>query len=115
MARREVATSVAEQLKPIVEPVGQLIHGQHPEPDRRQLDRQRDSLESSAQAYDGSLVLAGDREAWHGGDGPIGEQCDSRELAGGAGRPALIDVSRTRARIARIPPIVGGQPAVLSP
>ncbi|GAA1688101.1 hypothetical protein GCM10009733_100900 [Nonomuraea maheshkhaliensis] len=76
MAGQRGAAAPGEQPEPVVEAFEDLLGGQHPRPDRGQLDRQRQAVEAAAQVGHGGLVGRGQLERAGACRGPLGEQAD---------------------------------------
>ncbi|WP_160311612.1 hypothetical protein [Streptacidiphilus melanogenes] len=74
MAGERPAGASGEQCEPVVEPLADLLDGQHRQPPRRQLQRQRDPVETAAERGDLLGVAGCDGEAGEHGRGPLREQ-----------------------------------------
>ena len=74
LPRRRTTTAAGEQCVPVGQPLQDLLGRNHPQPRRRQFDRQRQPVQFGADAGDGGLVVVGELETRHRGGRPIGEQ-----------------------------------------
>ena len=87
LPQRRGPVARVQQLEPVPQPVGDLLHRQRPHPGRGQLDAQRDAVQRPAQPGHRRRVVAGQREPGPGPRGPGREQPDRlvRRQLGAAG------------------------------
>ena len=87
LPQRRGPVAGVEQLEPVPQPVGDLLHRQRPDPGRGQLDAQRDAVQRPAQPRHRRRVLRRQREPRPGPRGPRREQPDRlvRRQLGAAG------------------------------
>ena len=85
LPRRSVTVPGDEQPEPVIEPVQELVYAQGPDAGRRQLQGQRDAVESPAQRRDGPGIGLVEAETRHGLSGAPDEQLRGAELSHGAG------------------------------
>ncbi len=76
MARQGRATAPREQAEPVRQAIVDLLHGQDPRPDRRELDRERQAVEPPADVHDRHPVGGGELEPAGGRRRPLGEELD---------------------------------------
>ena len=81
MTRQGRAASSREQAEPVGQAIEDLLHGQDPGPDRRELDRERQAVEPAAQVHDRRPVGGGQLEPARCRRRPLGEQLDRLVLA----------------------------------
>ena len=76
VARQGRATSSREQAEPVRQAIVDLLHGQDPRPDRRELDREGQTVEPPADVHDRRPVGGGQLEPARCRRGPLGEELD---------------------------------------
>ncbi len=89
MMRRARAVLAREQPEPLIQPPGQLVERQRPQPHCCQLDRKRDPVEAVAQPQHVRPVRVGDGETGHRRGCPQAEQRD-RVVRGQRGNRAHV-------------------------
>jgi hypothetical protein len=74
MAFHPTAPAPGQKPEPLIEPAGQLGRGQHANPCRRQLGRQRDTIQTTAQQRHRARIRGIEREARLHRPSPLHEQ-----------------------------------------
>src|SRR5437667_1573652 len=81
MPWRRMASRPGEQAEPIVQPSGNVFNGECLNTRRRELQRQRNPVEPTANAGDHLRVVRGEGEAWARLARPIDKQLDRFALS----------------------------------
>ncbi len=76
LARKRGAAAAAQDAKPFVQALGEIVDRQHPDARRSQLDGERDAVQSPANLADDGRVAVRKRESAVGGYGALDEEPD---------------------------------------
>ena len=87
--RRGVAAAGVQDGEPVVQPAQDLFEGERPQPDRGQLDGQRQPVQPPADRRHRVLVLAGEGEGRHGRSRAFGEEGHRRERCPATRHPRI--------------------------